>query len=1121
MLTPFLAVGLGGAGGKTVRAIREQLTKRLDNAGWLGDFPAAWQLIHIDTPLSPDGPDFPAPQLPVTDYVGLVPGGVDYETFFKQVLGGLEGPEKTIAERIFFPPSRMPMTPMNDPKLRAVYRLVSLGGLRGLQGKLEKSIAEMLSPAAAAELSEVSGLLSGSSSIGPPTDPVVVVISSLAGSSGSGMLIDVTAAIHSVLGEFPRIPITSFLYTPDVFDALGKSAFLACNSRAALGEILSGFWREMPSSISRTLYERQGISVGGAKGQPVSPEINYLVGRGNGVIDLRDMGDFYHAVAGMVTAWMTDASIQDDFLAYRHLPPGRVAGFPDSTNLSSPLSAFPFGMLGHVKVSLGVEKFLDYASERIAKQALWTLLHQHTVSDPELTTRSEEEWIEYSANLHENAFIAESGFEELSDQNNQVIEALHPDTSELRARHSAAVSDAALKDVPKDGRSFDEWVAAIVDASEATVPRLLEDFAALHQEKCRDWVQSTPQIILDLVGRTMCREGMPVTSRLLEHLINHCRAGARELLQERDSHLQDRGALSSRVSQSMEQVSSLEAIPANHPAVARGIYEAELAFNWASMAELKSSVSELVLDFTENFLEPLRRVLSASMNVLHSGANDPKLPDGRTNPYSSLPTGGDGAVPRRFRPLPTELMVIEVDEFPVEFDALVLQTVNDPSVSASRIVIDEILAGARSPEVAKLEEKQQWDTLTLRQVWIPKNRHHQISHAEGQRANFDFPTDFLQYLQIAKMWLRVPGRPFSAFANQTLLSYLAADGDHTKEELRSHKFLRAFKDAMAALEPWLRVDPALELAIHGQVIRDVACTGIPFAQSHPLRASVDNLLLARGLNPATNRFYSADAKAEMTQNIDFFVTTPSVLNPIVASSLMEPIVREWRARSGDSHSRDSFMAWRRVAPLAESIPAHPDQWQTMLKGWFVARMLGYLWVENDGEAARELGPKINIWSGATNGWTHFPFPLCSIDPLKSIVNAPAVILDSLVIAMAECSGTGNTQPLEPYKQLLALGGGDGHVSFLTDWVVEGKTPLGAPLPPGEHGGTPEMSYEERRMICGDYLSSLLENFRSKMRALDGASSDSYPLVWEIRHEVESALESCRRAVAEIEPEERL
>jgi len=80
MLRPFLLVGVGGSGGKTLRAMRQSLLRRIRQVGWQGDgLPQGWQMLWVDSESvqSPDG--FPDPLLPGTDYCGLVPPGTGYD----------------------------------------------------------------------------------------------------------------------------------------------------------------------------------------------------------------------------------------------------------------------------------------------------------------------------------------------------------------------------------------------------------------------------------------------------------------------------------------------------------------------------------------------------------------------------------------------------------------------------------------------------------------------------------------------------------------------------------------------------------------------------------------------------------------------------------------------------------------------------------------------------------------------------------------------------------------------------------------------------------------------------------------------------------------------------------
>ena len=88
MLRPFLLIGVGGSGGKTLRVVRHELERRLRDVGWEGDFPSGWQFLHVDVPSVADGddPDLP-PQLSHAEYAGLVTAGVNYRNIDAALAG--------------------------------------------------------------------------------------------------------------------------------------------------------------------------------------------------------------------------------------------------------------------------------------------------------------------------------------------------------------------------------------------------------------------------------------------------------------------------------------------------------------------------------------------------------------------------------------------------------------------------------------------------------------------------------------------------------------------------------------------------------------------------------------------------------------------------------------------------------------------------------------------------------------------------------------------------------------------------------------------------------------------------------------------------------------------------
>ena len=1121
MLRPFLVVGIGGSGGKTVRAARQALKFKLDQQGWDGGWPEAWQFLHIDSPTSPDGLSFPAPLLPQEDYLSLVPNGVGYRTLHDKVLQGMGAKHTLDVQRSLPSPSEVKVpVDLGAGAYRAVGRTIAAAAMKDIFLKAQESLGKISSSTADSQLKDISRLFGVQ--VSTPHKPTVIIISSVAGGSGAGMFIDVAEALKAAIGnEMWAHRSFSLLFALDVFSSLGPSkvAEMVPNAMGALAELVSGFWRKTQTEGTLAMYTRHGLNVPQDDKSTLGPAFNYVIGRRNSRVDFGDQEGLYKALANSLAAWMTDPEIQDDLSAYA------VTNFQNTSSMTADHSGLrkvgsglPLSSFGFSRVSLGTDRFFEYSAERMAKQTLKTLLSQHTATDPELKEKKEEQWIEHFTNLNEGVFISDSGLDELTESNNQVIEALAPDTTELQTRLKSAISSAVASGMPKGGHNFEKWVALIVNAFEVNLPGLLDDLSKARHEKGRQWVEAMPDRIIALVTKTISQQGMAVSSKLMERLINQVRAAAEELLQERSVHLRDASQINHTVSQAMGPASSMNAIPANHPTVANALHQAELAFYWASMAELKQSASELMLDFAENFLEPLQLTLTRGHVALRDSTGNPKLPDNTQNPYAGWPDFEDKSVAPNLYPAPNESMLIDIKEFPAEFDTLVDQTVNDPAVNASRVVVDEMVMGSHSPDIKNLPEQQSWDILSLRQIWIPKNRQYQLRQSANQPAVFWFETSHMEFLEFAKKWLKVPGRAFRSFMDQTIPQHLKANGDQALQSERSSNFLSAINSALQMSDPLVDLDATLLAAAHEGIGRRAQCSGIPIDDSSPMRAAIENMLVSAGHNP-DDKWFIGGNKAALTKSIEIVSQMDSSMSPIPMSSMMEPILQEWTKTSSQFSSRATFMTFRRGRPLSEAIPAHPDQWQAMLTGWFVARLLNQLDLDKADPSYKDKGPRISVWGSPSRGMTEFPYPLHSARIASNVDDLPAVVLDSLIVAMANCHAAGSLAPLDAYNRLLDLGGVNGSFEDLDDWIKFGKVQQKAPIPRAERAGTPEMSSHDRQDACAAYLEDLLAKFREKMVGLDShADSRTYPIAWELRNEIEYALDAGIKAVRSVEPD---
>jgi Tubulin like len=153
MLQPFLLVGVGGSGGKTLRALRHSLELRLKQEDWQEGWPKAWQMLHVDSPVSQDGASFPAKFLPNDLYFNLVDPGSTYKATYGAVTADL--PAKHLAEIEKAIPSANDVNvqiTIGAGKFRGVGRTLVLAKMKELTARISESFATMTSDGAISQL---------------------------------------------------------------------------------------------------------------------------------------------------------------------------------------------------------------------------------------------------------------------------------------------------------------------------------------------------------------------------------------------------------------------------------------------------------------------------------------------------------------------------------------------------------------------------------------------------------------------------------------------------------------------------------------------------------------------------------------------------------------------------------------------------------------------------------------------------------------------------------------------------------------------------------------------------------------------------------------------------------
>lgn len=1126
-MQPFLLVGVGGSGGKTLRAVKQNLQAHLRQIGWHEGIPAAWQFLHIDSVSTQDGSEFPAPFLEQTEYLSLVPGGVAYSGVYNTLIG------KVPTE--FRPDLERPLPDPNDVTVsiatgagayRAIGRTIAAAAMNQIHVAARSAFTQMGSAKAKSDLAAIARLIGANDTV---EEPEILIISSVAGGSGAGMFIDVTEAVKSAAAGAPFADhTTAVLFAPDVFHQIGNMRNMAPNALGAISETMSGLWNATPTNSTQAMYKSQGVIRSADEQYRIGPKYVYLVGRKNSSnIDFNTQSGVYKAVGASVAAWLTSDLIQQNFRSYfKANYASRATAVPDMSRLMRfTKDETPFSALGFSRLSLGMERFSSYSAERLAKQALVTMLDRHLEQDPLTKDKTNEQWITHFADLNEGRFLGDSGLNEVTEANNQVIDALRPKIDEVTANFKASLQAFAESGAPAAGQSFNEWVSKITNAFETNVRDSLNAASVERYKTIRLWVEQRPASLGALVLRTVSEQGLPVTLELVRRLNNQVKKAAAELLEEKARHLSDFSNVTLLVSNALGAVATMNSIPRSNPAVMSAYDSAGFAFGWRAEADLKGDASELLNDLSTNLITPLEKKLASAAASLAKATREPKLPDLRDNPFAQWPDFNKSEVDAKYAPAPNEALLIDTNDYPGIFFDLVDRTVMDKGLDAKREVVRELIEGRWGSDIVKsLGEKDSWSLLDITQMWIPTNSNFQVrSNGAGQPAVFDFVSDHMAFVEMARKWVAIPGRAFSGYVGQKIVEFLDQKIDPENAPKRLQDFQRAFSKFVSAADPLVEINPGLLSVVHNRsaVKKMVICSGIPVADQGPLFDACKAMLNSIGFweEGVTNNWFIGSGQGASASSIDIFTSTSEPYHPMVMSSVIEPVATEWVASQALKDNREAFMKWRRGRTLAEAIPAHPEVWQRILRGWFVARLLNQV-SQDKGQDLRQVGPRVSVWSGAAEGNADFPFPLQAV-AVDSSDDLPGVILHSLQIALVNCYTTGSLTPLVPYHRLLDLG--DSNSIDLKDWIVSGSLPVGAPAVKADRAGNSDMDAAGRKAKCIEFFEEELKFFDGMMAKCPPSERNPrvFPLTWEIRTEVRRALQSSIDMVKSVEADRDL
>jgi tubulin-like protein len=1091
----FLFVGVGGSGGVTLRACRMWLAAHLAEHGYTGGIPQAWQFVHIDVPLEQDRNPERLPLLPRDNYVGLAVAGLPYREIDKMLWSQGDSVVQHLAGWRPDPDEVKVAPELGGGRFRAVGRVILAARMAAAYARLKSAVTALTGEMANEEFARVCAALTGNEE--PSSlQPQVVVVASLAGGSGAGLFGDVCDMLRQLLPDFQNRGV-AVLYTPQVFDELTQAdqAGINPNALATVCELLNGMWNREPAAPDEFAFLRAAGAATTDNVHSRGPRIAYMIGRTNDQVAYASQSEVYEAVARGVSVWAASATIQDR-LATMEIGnwSARAQGL-DRTGLSEGTTELPLSSFGCASVGIGLERFARYSIDRLTREAVEHTLsgHWRVVDEKRI---SEEEARRQQVEVATPHFLAECGIDQKGPHHNDIVDAIRGGLTTAEARDTLRGSIRA--DLLREVRA--QWPprAEAATVAERVVERMNERWRADFVD-CQDryatatakWTSELQETVQRQVAALIATEGGKVAMNVLQAAATELtEIVVPELQADLDAHQRDVRELRTKVNAAL--AGRTTNLAAGHPCVEQAVDAAVDCFHSRTEELVHELAVELIKDLTANLLTPLREALAGGLDGLQLDRTGTSV---QPSPVRGWPTDSE-IVPGSYTPARNELLLERVSGYPGEFVRLIGAQADDRNHGdALATARHEVITGASG----RLAKDQRMIISVTR--WVPRDPRLRASRTPTM-ARFHAELGVAALRARANDWIRRPDTPMARHLTQTLGTYLGDEGHRRQEQHSRIENFRAQLALAAKLSrPLVAIDPPRLMEVHGRELgyREVM-TPLPFPEGHPAHAAARQVFASRG-DAEFNRLIGT----QDTERIDIFTFLDAPVQPVVMSSLTDPINAQW-SRERLRPDMSGFWTWRRARQLPWFVPCTPGIRRAIVRGWFVARFLNQ--VRCAADDLRSLPTE--VWT-PERGYEQFPSPLLGGRLRKMDDWLPAIMETmALTVVGASCA---------PYQRLVQLGESLGRQDELGSrgelvmWLAEGSTAPGAPIPEAKVAGDIHDSTADRAKLALAHLDKCERHYDSYRHAVrtpeDGRTVSR---AWELRDDILAAISAFRHVV---------
>ncbi len=999
MLRPVIMIGCGGSGQKAVRYVRDAVKRRLLHAGWDGDFPESWQFLGIDTLSNQEDPSIPF--LPANDYISV---SLNYATYtnlaaaldakFPQGSAGFK------EMRGWRPKPNEVTVPLQDGagQLRAVGRAAGILALKNVvQPRLKNAFSACASGGPV--LAEVSQRLGVTVPPGTPVpEPLTIVVGSMAGGTGAGIMLDVVDLLRRthVDGAFPVM----VAFTPDIFGSHASDQMTA-NSAAFVSEFLSAYWDDegTDSALVPPLVQV------GTRG----PHSTFMVGRRNmDGLDLGNAKNVYRAVGEALAAVTTSGKVQQTFRNFittnwANAAPTNGGGFGWHNDLlKGALSSF-----GSTTLSIGRDRFSEYLSR---------LLHRSLV-----------EFLSDGYNQIAHGLLGEEVSKGMAGHSKIAeLSRLHRDEFMLACQLMEKGSYQQISNTFVSSKHLSEEFQQVsntikqgfLSVSEQPANVWLQQIKARHQEAkvasqnraqneisiaLKEWSSELFETVLTTCTEFSARLSFPVVISLLER--------ARADLMESSALIKEKAKDDSNKAFQINQqvpthlsLNSKGGLSINSNAVQLTIkgYAEATSYEWS--ARVREQLAVALESVSSGMLNAIQSGLQQSLNRLGTLITSQ---DGKAPVVSFWPKN-DGVVPEAFAPSPVEFYLEDHAEWPETARGLLGKSLGE---DRDRLPLDEIDA-ARTLLIHGGFNKGKDDVFNPL-VWSKSSSGGRPKWIAGQPVVVQVPDGLEEIQERIEAWIKKPSTEIARFLNEGLSDYLSEVVDKvvvTNHTSRLAMYKQKLQEALNQSRPLMEIDQNIYATVHdAPLVTSLNVQGFPFGVGHPARditlAVVQGFL--KNADSDLDIFTSGETESVL---ISSFLDNP--VNPSVVASFTQPMTQSMSNVPPDK-LKASFWLWRRARILENFIPLPDHLRLAAIRGFAIARALGYCTA-----TAKEGNLIVN-----SDGIHEFPKHLLTVTDANNILPA---LLEAMILTFAEAPTKGKAA-FSAYGALISYGMGGGLV----------------------------------------------------------------------------------------------